>query len=75
MSDKAAVYTVEMGSSDSMIRIAEISDGYRVRYVLSVGEPVANAYMSGNQVVVVTKKGTLKIYDPNNGHLIRMQGR
>lgn len=73
MSDKAAVYTVELGSSDSMVRISEVSNGYRVKYVLSIGEPVQNAYMSGNQVVVQTKNRKLKIYDPNTGHLIRMQ--
>lgn len=73
MSDKAAVYTVELGSTNNMIRIAEVSNGYRVKYVLSVGEPVVSAYISGNQVVVQTKRA-LKIYDPNNGHLIRSQG-
>lgn len=73
MSDKAAVYSVELGNTNNMIRIAEVSNGYHVKYVLSVGEPVVNAYISGNQVVVQTKKA-IKFYDPNNGHLIRVQG-
>lgn len=73
MSNTAAVYNVQLGNIDTVVRISDAGDGYKILHTLSIGEPVQNAYISGNQVVVQTKNRKLKIYDPKTGHLIRMQ--